>query len=72
MDDDASFQAGLADYVRNEGFEVATATDLRRAREELVQNPPDLLFLDLNLPDGSGLDLLADRGHERQRRRKPS
>ncbi len=62
VDDDASFQAGLAEYVRNEGFTVATATDLRRAREELAQNPPDILFLDLNLPDGSGLDLLAAAG----------
>jgi two-component system response regulator AtoC len=58
VDDDASFQAGLAEYVRNEGLVVTTASDLRQAREELTQNPPDILFLDINLPDGSGLDLL--------------
>ena len=59
VDDDPTFQAGLAEYVRNEGFAVATATDLRRATEELAQSTPDILFLDLNLPDGNGLDLLA-------------
>jgi len=41
---------------------VATATDLRRATEELAQGTPDVLFLDLNLPDGSGLELLATQG----------
>ena len=62
VEDDLSFQAALAEYVRNEGFVVATAADLRQAREELAQTPPDVLFVDLNLPDGSGLDLLAVAG----------
>jgi two-component system response regulator AtoC len=60
VEDDVSFRAGLAEYVGNEGFSVATASDLGGAREELAQDPPDILFLDLNLPDGSGLELLAD------------
>ena len=60
VEDDASFRAALGEYVRNEGFLVATAPNLRQGREELAQNPPDVLFLDLNLPDGSGLDLIAD------------
>jgi DNA-binding NtrC family response regulator len=36
--------------------------DLRQAREELAQGPPDVIFIDLNLPDGSGLDLIAAAG----------
>ena len=36
--------------------------DLRQAREELAQGPPDVIFMDLNLPDGSGLDLIAAAG----------
>ena len=59
VEDDASFRGALGEYVRNEGFLVATSADLRQAREELAQNPPDVLFIDLNLPDGSGLDLIA-------------
>ena len=59
VEDDASFRAALGEYVRNEGFLVATSPNLRQGREELAQNPPDVLFLDLNLPDGSGLDLIA-------------
>jgi DNA-binding NtrC family response regulator len=32
---------------------------LKQAREEIAANPPDILLVDLRLPDGSGLDLLA-------------
>jgi DNA-binding NtrC family response regulator len=62
VDDDPSFLAGLAEYIRNEGFDVATSGDLQRAREELASVPPDVVFIDLNLPDGSGLDLVAEAG----------
>ncbi|HVQ28111.1 MAG TPA: sigma-54 dependent transcriptional regulator [Vicinamibacteria bacterium] len=60
VDDDPSFLSGLAEYIRNEGFEVATSLDLQQAREELASVPPDVVFIDLNLPDGSGLDLVSD------------
>src|SRR6185295_12670339 len=62
VEDDASFRAALGEYVRNEGFQVAMSPDLRQAREELAQGPPDVIFIDLNLPDGSGLDLIAAAG----------
>ena len=39
VEDDASFRGALGEYVRNEGFLVATSADLRQAREELAQNP---------------------------------
>ncbi len=58
VDDDTSFQNGLAEAVRLEGFTAATATNLQQAREQLSDTPPDVLFVDLSLPDGSGLDLL--------------
>jgi len=44
--------------------EVVQATSLGAAREFLVGRRPDLVILDLGLPDGSGLELLAELGDE--------
>ena len=60
VDDDLTFQLGLAEVVEREGFTTATAGALKEAREELGKRPPDVLFIDLNLPDGNGLELLQD------------
>ena len=60
VDDDLSFQLGLAEAVRLEGFTTTTAANLEDARQEIAKNPPDVLFIDLNLPDGTGLDLLQE------------
>jgi two-component system, NtrC family, response regulator HydG len=60
VDDDPSFQLGLAANVRLEGFETVTASSLAAARQELSKGVPDVLFIDLHLPDGSGLDLLRE------------
>ena len=58
VDDDLGFQAGLAELVRREGFVVQSASTLQEARAEIAASPPDILLVDLHLPDGSGLDLL--------------
>ncbi len=58
VDDDPGFLLGLAELVKREGFAVASAGSLKQAREEIAANPPDILLVDLYLPDGSGLDLL--------------
>jgi DNA-binding NtrC family response regulator len=60
VDDDPGFGAGLAELVGREGFTTATATSLSEARLELARIRPDVLLLDLQLPDGSGLDLLRE------------
>lgn len=60
VDDDEGFRQGLAEVVRREGFSVNVAGNLRQAREELARNRPDIVFMDLRLPDGSGMELLAE------------
>src|SRR6266542_1008624 len=60
VDDDLSFQLAFAEVVQREGFTIATAPSLKEAQKELAKNPPHILFLNLNLPDGSGMDLLED------------
>ncbi len=58
VDDDLGLLAGLGELVRREGLAVAEASTLKQAREEIAANPPDILLVDLSLPDGNGLSLL--------------
>lgn len=46
--------------LQAEGYRVSAAPDLTRARRILAETPPDLVVLDVLLPDGSGLDFCAD------------
>ena len=60
VDDDLSFQLGFAEAVRQEGFTTSGAGSVAEARGELAREAPDVVFFDLQLPDGTGLDLLPD------------
>jgi DNA-binding response OmpR family regulator len=46
--------------LRAEHYEVMTATTLSDARDRMRSTPPDLVILDLTLPDGDGLDLCQE------------
>jgi len=58
VDDDANTRAVMAALVEAEGFTSASARDLREAHIQLTRQQPDVLLLDLYLPDGDGMDLL--------------
>jgi DNA-binding NtrC family response regulator len=60
VDDDITSRSALADLVREEGFAVETATTLAEARSSLQIAAPDVVLLDVGLPDGDGLDLLRE------------
>ncbi|TDV12233.1 sigma-54-dependent transcriptional regulator [Paraburkholderia caballeronis] len=60
VDDDAGTREALAAVVGNDGLTTALAGDLREARIQLVRQTPDVVFTDLKLPDGSGMDLFED------------
>ncbi|HKF95753.1 MAG TPA: response regulator, partial [Gammaproteobacteria bacterium] len=55
VDDDSAFGPELANYVRQEGYSARTASTLQDARLMLAEELPELLLVDLQLPDGSGL-----------------
>jgi DNA-binding NtrC family response regulator len=59
LDDDDAFARAVGHIAMQEGFYVQLARTLRDARVFLGQHRIDLLMLDLELPDGSGLDLLG-------------
>jgi DNA-binding NtrC family response regulator len=58
VDDDPSFRLGLASVLRLEGFATVTAATRREALRALASETIDVVFVDVNLPDGSGLALL--------------
>jgi DNA-binding NtrC family response regulator len=60
VDDDLSFRTGVAELVAREGFTTTTAGNLEEARTRLKEDPPDVVVVDLVLPDGNGLELLKD------------
>ena len=59
IDDEPKVCQALKTFFTEKGFHVATATTIQAALEQLRQAPADVVLLDLRLPDGNGLDLLA-------------
>ena len=50
----------LEEFVKAEGFTVATVDSLRTAQIQLTRATPDVILTDLVLPDGEGIQLLAE------------
>lgn len=57
VDADTKILASLVPLVEMQGFTTSAATTLRDAREQLTAQRPDVVLLDVMLPDGNGLDL---------------
>lgn len=60
VEDDEDAARMIAALVVREGHMVMCAHSLEAARRLISMQRPDLVLLDLHLPDGSGFDLLAD------------
>ena len=58
IDDDAFFREFLCRLLAGEGHEVTRAASVAEADGQVLAAEFDLVFLDVRLPDGSGLDLL--------------
>ncbi len=59
-DDEHSMQEFLDILLRKQGYEVQTAGDLASASLALESDDYDLLITDMQMPDGSGVDLLRN------------
>ena len=57
VEDDADIRALLSDLLRQSGFEVTSVGDGASAVAAVKDNDPDLVTLDLNLPDFDGLEV---------------
>ena len=60
VDDEPDFVAAAKEMLQLHGHTVASAERLESARRLLSGPPPDVLLLDLMLPDGNGLELLEE------------
>lgn len=59
LEDDMALGNGIRLALQSDSLEVTVCRTLAQAREQLAKTACQLLILDINLPDGSGLDLLA-------------
>lgn len=60
LEDDEALNRGIAMSLAQEDYEFIQAYTIKEAREYLLKERPDLALLDVNLPDGSGFDLLSE------------
>ena len=60
VEDDEDSARVLSALISRENHSVASAPSLHAARRLLALQSPDLLLLDLHLPDGNGFELLGD------------
>jgi len=58
VDDERSMQEFLEIFLRSEGYEAATAGNLANALIQIEGGEFDVIVTDIQMPDGSGLDLL--------------
>ncbi len=62
VEDDEILSRTLAHHLRADGWKVAEAQDCAAARALLRTAQYQLVLLDINLPDGSGLELCRELG----------
>ena len=60
VDDEASYRDALTSGLRAEGFDVVLAGDAAEAMEAFATSSPDLVLLDVMLPDRPGTDVCRE------------
>jgi len=71
VEDHPSSRAGLEALLRTQGLEVASAGDAKHAFKELARFRPDLLLLDVMLPDLTGFEVCRRIKRDAQTRLTP-
>ncbi|NLD17579.1 MAG: response regulator transcription factor, partial [Tissierellia bacterium] len=60
IEDDISLNEGICATLSSREIEIFSAFSLEEGRAGFDKNTYDLVILDLNLPDGNGLDFLKE------------
>ena len=58
VDDEPEIREILEGYLRTESFDHVAVGTVEDALAQIEQRPPDLVLLDIGLPDGSGFEVL--------------
>jgi CheY-like chemotaxis protein len=57
-DDEESFTEPIAFWLKSRGYVVSIARNGKEAIQKVRENPPDILFMDINMPVMNGLQAL--------------
>lgn len=60
VDDEGGITKGIEESFTYVGFNVSTASNAARGLDKFKKERPKIIFLDIKLPDKSGLDLLQE------------
>lgn len=60
IDDEEHARKNIGEYLRSNGYEVIEAGTLKEGREFISKGDGDIILLDVQLPDGYGLDFLSE------------
>ncbi|MDL2272958.1 response regulator transcription factor [Oscillospiraceae bacterium OttesenSCG-928-G22] len=60
VEDEAAVLSLNKKHLEKQGYEIYCADTLAAARNMLWENPPDLIVLDVLMPDGDGYDFCAE------------
>jgi sigma-B regulation protein RsbU (phosphoserine phosphatase) len=64
VDDDTTIIRTIDGFMRRAGFRTESAGDVAGALKAIRARHPDLILLDVNLPDGSGFDICRTLSNE--------
>jgi DNA-binding response OmpR family regulator len=66
VDDDASICEFYATSLKMMGFDVGIAASARAAKEAIAANRPDLILMDIMMPDQDGISLTRELRNDRK------
>jgi DNA-binding response OmpR family regulator len=67
LDDDPSIRAICAEVLRSQGYDVLEAGTCAEARRLVLERRPQVVLVDVQLPDGDGFSLLESLAEQRAR-----
>lgn len=71
IDDNMEFRMMISDYFSELGFEVLEAEDGKTGLEMAKKVEPDIIFLDVMMPDIGGIEVLRELGADDDTRKVP-
>ena len=60
VEDDKSIREELAELLRNSGYDTECLTDFSNSRADILAAHPDLILMDINIPNLNGEQLLKE------------
>ena len=65
-DDDLKYSMLLKSFLQQHGYDVTYAGNGKKAWEQFPEVKPDLVLLDINMPEMDGYEVATQRGGRRQ------